>query len=298
MKLITNIFDFIRRGLANGVASLDSTGKVPLSQLPIDPEIYVIVTSLSSVTTPIKNKIYLVPIQNPKNDDNFDEYIYVNNKWEKIGSLSADIDLDDYFNKSEINTELAKKQDKLTAGANITINSSNVISSTGGGPLDINRVIGVVSCTTSANTAVKTVALNGFVRANGSNIIVSFTNANTANNPTLNVNGTGASNIRYNGANITPNMIVADTRYLLVVHNSFWELINPTLPSGSSVTVVDNLNSTSVTNALSANQGKVLNDAKIPKTNEIEGIHFANTESAAQIYSANNPKIVVFYPEL
>ena len=40
--------------------------------------------------------------------------------------------LDNYCTKSEVDTELADKQDKLTAGANITIDANNVISSTGG----------------------------------------------------------------------------------------------------------------------------------------------------------------------
>lgn len=41
---------------------------------------------------------------------------------------------DEYYTKSQTNTELANKQDKLTAGDNITINNG-VISSTGGDPL-------------------------------------------------------------------------------------------------------------------------------------------------------------------
>lgn len=40
--------------------------------------------------------------------------------------------LDNHYTKSEVDKELADKQDKLTAGANITIDANNVISSTGG----------------------------------------------------------------------------------------------------------------------------------------------------------------------
>jgi hypothetical protein len=48
------------------------------------------------------------------------------------GYLTEHQSLDDYYTKSEVNTELADKQDKLTAGTNITIDANNVISSTGG----------------------------------------------------------------------------------------------------------------------------------------------------------------------
>lgn len=48
------------------------------------------------------------------------------------GYLTEHQSLSDYYTKSEVNTELADKQDKLTAGTNITIDANNVISSTGG----------------------------------------------------------------------------------------------------------------------------------------------------------------------
>ena len=40
------------------------------------------------------------------------------------------------YSKSDIDTALAGKQDKLTAGQNITIDSNNVISATGGGSVE------------------------------------------------------------------------------------------------------------------------------------------------------------------
>ena len=48
------------------------------------------------------------------------------------GYLTEHQSLSDYYTKSEVDTELADKQDKLTAGTNITIDANNVISSTGG----------------------------------------------------------------------------------------------------------------------------------------------------------------------
>lgn len=57
------------------------------------------------------------------------------------------------------------------------------------------------TCTTAAATAAKVVTLTDitdFELTKGTVIVVKFTNTNTANNPTLNVNGTGAKSIYYN----------------------------------------------------------------------------------------------------
>ncbi len=51
-------------------------------------------------------------------------------------------------------------------------------------------------CTTSAGTAAKVVTLDDFKLEEGAIIAVKFSNVNTAANPTLNVNGTGAKAIK------------------------------------------------------------------------------------------------------
>lgn len=50
------------------------------------------------------------------------------------------VDLDDYYNKEETNGLLEDKQDKLTAGINITIDENNVISASGGGEIDADEI--------------------------------------------------------------------------------------------------------------------------------------------------------------
>ena len=47
-------------------------------------------------------------------------------------------------------------------------------------------------CGTAASTVAKTVEMTGFTLITGATIFVKFTNANSAANPTLNVNSTGA----------------------------------------------------------------------------------------------------------
>lgn len=59
-------------------------------------------------------------------------------------------------------------------------------------------------CDTAADATAKTVTVDGnFSLVTGAQVVVKFTNGNTANTSTLNVNNTGAKNIRcgsYSGA--------------------------------------------------------------------------------------------------
>lgn len=65
--------------------------------------------------------------------------------------------------------------------------------------------VGYATCSTAAATAAKVVTLTGttWKLTKGSMIAVKFTNTNTAENPTLNVNSTGAKPVYYNTAVIT-----------------------------------------------------------------------------------------------
>ena len=70
------------------------------------------------------NTIYFVPKAGGANPDVYDEYMYINNAWEKIGS--TEVDLSNYYNKTEVDTLLSGKQATLTAGNNITINGTTI----------------------------------------------------------------------------------------------------------------------------------------------------------------------------
>lgn len=56
--------------------------------------------------------IYLLPKTTPGTDDVYDEYVYINNNWEVIGSTAAD--LSNYYNKTQTDTLLAGKVDMVT----------------------------------------------------------------------------------------------------------------------------------------------------------------------------------------
>lgn len=87
-------------GAANGIPTLDSNGKIPVEQLGnLDTVVAMVVTELP--TTDIKtNKIYLVK-DNTTEGDLYQEYLYIDGKWEKIGTHKQEVDLTDYAKKSE-----------------------------------------------------------------------------------------------------------------------------------------------------------------------------------------------------
>lgn len=80
-------------GKANGVASLDSNGSVPIEQLGnIDTTLFLIVRELP--TDDIKsNKIYLVPNEDGQGNNVYIEYLYVEDVWEKLGEFKPEVDL-------------------------------------------------------------------------------------------------------------------------------------------------------------------------------------------------------------
>ena len=113
----------------------------------IDTSIFKVVNSLP--VAPLsrdKNKIHLVLSTNSEESNSYDEYLWVNNSWEKIGSFIPSVDLSMYAEKSYVDTQINgeatvraqadselrskinTKQDTLTAGENIKI-ENNVISS-------------------------------------------------------------------------------------------------------------------------------------------------------------------------
>lgn len=81
------------------------------------------------------------------------------------------------------------------------------------------------TCSTVAGTAAKTVTLNGFNLATGAKVAVKFTVTNTAANPTLNVNGTGAKSIKYRGAVISTDALAANRIYEFIYDGTDYALV-------------------------------------------------------------------------
>lgn len=84
-------------GQPNGVASLDSTGNVPVNQLSsISTDLFIIVSELP--TEDIKEgKIYCIRDTSPTAQyNNYIEYAYIDNKWQEVGEFQAEPDFS-YF---------------------------------------------------------------------------------------------------------------------------------------------------------------------------------------------------------
>ena len=82
------------------------------------------------------------------------------------------------------------------------------------------------TCSEASATAAKTVSVSGYTLNTGSRILVKFTNTNTAANPTLNVNSTGAKAIYVNGAAIAPNRLQGGTIYEFCYNGTQYDLVD------------------------------------------------------------------------
>lgn len=126
---------------------------------------FIVVTELPTENID-ETAIYLKPVEKPTGENKFEELIYVNGKWEDLGTPNVAVDLSNYYTKEESDEKLLAKQDKLVAGDNITISEDNVISASGGLPELLNQEIDLTSIETGAyiigglNTVIKT---GGFV---------------------------------------------------------------------------------------------------------------------------------------
>lgn len=110
-KSKTNILD--TKGVANGIASLDENGNVPLSQLGnVDTDIHEIALELPTQLTEKQSKhIFLVPrgVDEKTNKNIYKEYIFTgrditnvkDTDWEQLGEFTTSVDLKDYSKKSE-----------------------------------------------------------------------------------------------------------------------------------------------------------------------------------------------------
>lgn len=100
------------------------------------------------------------------------------------------------------------------------------------------------TCSTAAATQAKTVSVTGFNLVTGARVTIKFTVTNTAANPTLNVNGTGAKAIKYRGAAINTGYLAANRVYEFVYDGTDYLFMgdintdsNTTYSAGSGLTL-------------------------------------------------------------
>ena len=103
------------KGKANGIASLDAGGNVPLSQLGnLDTTFFEVVTELPTDIRNIKKHIYILKGNKDGDNNKYAEYIYTGDltdagdlagdvdatKWEKLGDFVPTFDLQEYVKKN------------------------------------------------------------------------------------------------------------------------------------------------------------------------------------------------------
>lgn len=93
------------------------------------------------------------------------------------------------------------------------------------GTLSINQGFGYGVCSTAGGTVEKAVVCEGFKLIAGASITIKFSVANTAGNPTLNVNGTGAKSIMYKGSVLNGAYLGANKVYAFVYDGTYWQLV-------------------------------------------------------------------------
>ena len=81
-----------------------------------------IVSELPS--TGLKGTIYLIRGTGTEATQQYDEYIWVDSKWEKLGKSTVTVDLSDVYSKNEVNALVSVKNDKIT----ITDDSSTALT--------------------------------------------------------------------------------------------------------------------------------------------------------------------------
>lgn len=112
-KSKTSVLD--TKGVANGIASLDAGGNVPLSQLGnLDTTFFEVVTELPTDIRNIKKHIYILKGKKDGENNKYAEYIYTGDltdagdlagdvdatKWEKLGDFVPTFDLQEYVKKN------------------------------------------------------------------------------------------------------------------------------------------------------------------------------------------------------
>jgi len=97
--------------------------------------------------------------------------------------------------------------------------------------VDLGRVVGndgsaiCAVCNTDAATVEKTVTVAGYVVAQNHIIAVTFVNGNSAENPTLNINDSGAYPITRLGESVGNKIIEVGGTYLLNFNGQNWEVV-------------------------------------------------------------------------
>lgn len=245
--------------------------------------------------------IYLVPLESEDEQNKFTEYIYVDSKWEKIGTYNSSVDLSQYLTKVEAESVYVKQTDIPTHLPNpealtIRYNGTTAFTYDGSTAETGNFIVNAetVPLSESDSTTISnklntldsklgdledvySVNLTNLLAAEDSESISTaiggIDNLNATVTKNQNIIGTVANgevsiSIRKLG-NVTSLYYILDTLTGYTVNEiniaNTGGTLSKTVVSHSMMTeemVIDNLTTSESTLPLSANQGKILNDTK------------------------------------
>lgn len=98
--------------VASPIDSTDIVNKKYVDEQVAKLDFIKVVPSLDAVANPLPNKIYLVSKSDTQTQDLFDEYVWVDGKWEWVTTKQLEVDLTPYVKKGEIDEFLALPLEK------------------------------------------------------------------------------------------------------------------------------------------------------------------------------------------
>lgn len=128
-------------------------------------------------------------------------------------------------------------------------------------------------CSSFGSITSKTVACPGFALVIGAEITVKFTSTNTASNPTLDVNSTGAKPIIYRGSMIDPDVLAADRVYTFRYDGTNYDLVGD-IDTNTETSLAD-LGVTATPEELNTMDGITTTTEEL---NKLHGVTITNTE--------------------
>ena len=131
----------VKKDLANYYKKTETYSKAEINnKISAIPKFSITVCEALPDSNISKTTVYLLKSSKEETNNLYDEYIYVNSKWEKLGTqtvgdiaglsqrmTAAEANIEQNTSSiSTINANVAKKQNTLTAGTNITISGTTI----------------------------------------------------------------------------------------------------------------------------------------------------------------------------
>lgn len=139
-RFTSNNLDFTNVKAFTGIKTINGQSILGTGNISIDFSFVEINTSLNNIQDPKENKLYLISSLQQGTDGSgnrsgitenniYEEYIYVNGAFEKIGEVTSSIDLSQYYTKTETDNKISLNNTHLIntiKSSTKTINGTNI----------------------------------------------------------------------------------------------------------------------------------------------------------------------------